>query len=108
MKITRSLIAISLATLLAFTFAPPTRALAAGGLDPLNVNIAGGTMYATAVQPDGKIILGGYFDSVLGVPRNGIARVNADGTLDAGFDPNVSDSGHFAFTFVQSVTVQAN
>lgn len=39
------------------------------------------------VQPDGKILAASDFDSVNGVPRNSIARLNADGTLDTGFDP---------------------
>ena len=60
-----------------------------GRLDQtLNPNILGGTVNATAVQADGKILIGGQFVQVLGVPRNNIARLNADGTLDPGFNPN--------------------
>jgi uncharacterized delta-60 repeat protein len=40
-----------------------------------------------ALQPDGKIIIAGKFDQLNGVPRAKIGRVNADGTLDASFDP---------------------
>ena len=40
-----------------------------------------------AVQPDGHIIVGGSFTNVNGVPRNGIARLNSDGSLDGTFDP---------------------
>ena len=40
-----------------------------------------------AVQPDGKILIGGIFTSVQGAPRSRIARLKADGTLDAAFDP---------------------
>jgi uncharacterized delta-60 repeat protein len=50
----------------------------------------GSGLLAIAVQPDGKILLGGDFNSVLGTPRNRIARLNADGTLDAGFNPNAN------------------
>src|SRR5690606_33198537 len=39
------------------------------------------------VQPDGKILIGGGFTSYDGVPRNGIVRLNSDGSLDASFDP---------------------
>ena len=39
------------------------------------------------VQPDGKILVGGQFTSFNGVSRNGIARLNPDGSLDAGFNP---------------------
>jgi len=37
--------------------------------------------------PDGKIMIGGSFSEYNTVSRNGIARINADGTLDATFDP---------------------
>ena len=47
-----------------------------------------GSFYSIAVQPDGKILIGGFFSSVLGVARNNIARLNPDGTLDMEFDPN--------------------
>ena len=44
---------------------------------------ANGNVYALAVQPDGKIVVGGNFDAIFGQPRRGIARLNADGTLDS-------------------------
>ena len=47
---------------------------------------ANATVHAIAVQRDGKILLGGNFNQVLGVPRNGIARLNPDGTLDDTFN----------------------
>ena len=37
------------------------------------------------LQTDGKIMIGGSFTTVSGVSRNGIARMNADGTLDTTF-----------------------
>ncbi len=60
-----------------------------GQLDTFNANGFGGSaqVLAAAVQPDGKIVIGGSFTSVGGVARNYIARVNADGSLDAGFNP---------------------
>ena len=42
---------------------------------------------AIAVQPDGKILIGGLFNVVAGVPRNGLARLNADGSVDMSFVP---------------------
>ena len=36
---------------------------------------------------DGKILVGGCFRSYNGVARNGIARINPDGTLDMTFNP---------------------
>ncbi|MFZ1220182.1 MAG: delta-60 repeat domain-containing protein, partial [Chthoniobacterales bacterium] len=71
-----------------------------GRLDQtLDLGIVGGSVNATAVQPDGKILIGGSFTSVLGVPRNNIARVNPDGSVDLAFDPNANST-------VYSIAVQ--
>src|SRR5262245_21857506 len=74
---------------------------APGDVDPLDLNLVGGYVNSMAVQPDGKLIIGGGFTSVLGVTRNFIARINADGTLDMGFDPKANGS-------VDGVAVQAD
>ncbi len=50
------------------------------------------SLSSVAVQPDGKILIGGYFNRVSGVARQNLARLNANGTLDAGFTPNVGGS----------------
>ena len=44
-------------------------------------------VYALAVQADGKIVAVGVFSSVNDQARRGVARLNADGTLDPAFDP---------------------
>jgi uncharacterized delta-60 repeat protein len=41
-------------------------------------------------QADGKIIIAGTFTAVHNVTRNRIARLNADGTLDASYNPNAN------------------
>ncbi|HEY3898489.1 MAG TPA: VPAMP-CTERM sorting domain-containing protein [Chthoniobacter sp.] len=41
---------------------------------------------ATATQPNGQIIVGGFFSQVDGVSASNLARLNADGTLDATFN----------------------
>lgn len=46
----------------------------------------------TVVQPDGKIVVTGAFSSIGGVTRNGMARLNPNGTLDTGFNPDVNGS----------------
>jgi uncharacterized delta-60 repeat protein len=51
---------------------------------------ANAAVQALAVQPDGKILLGGAFTSFNGITRNYLARLNADGSLDPGFDPGNS------------------
>lgn len=48
--------------------------------------LLGATIYDIIVQPDGKIIIGGDFGLCDGVPRNKIARLNANGTLDTTFN----------------------
>ncbi len=69
-----------------------------------------GSVAAIALQPDGKIVIGGEFteiakpESVGGVftpalpapSRNHAARLNMDGTLDTGFDPNADLKVHVA------------
>ncbi|MBF9220399.1 T9SS type A sorting domain-containing protein [Hymenobacter ruricola] len=42
---------------------------------------------ALQVQPDGKILVGGQFSTYGGTARSNVARLNPDGTLDAGFVP---------------------
>ncbi len=42
---------------------------------------------ALAIQPDGKVLIGGFFSSFNGVSRNCIARLNANGSLDMTFNP---------------------
>jgi uncharacterized delta-60 repeat protein len=59
-----------------------------GEVEPLNANIVGSIVLATAVQPDGKTLIAGNFTEVLGATRRHLVRINADGTLDAAFDPN--------------------
>ena len=55
----------------------------AGTLDPsFDPNVTATEVFATAVQPDGKILLGGDFTAVSGQPRGNLARLNADGTLE--------------------------
>lgn len=44
---------------------------------------ANGIVFALTVQPDGKIVVGGNFSTVFGLPRRGVARLNTDNTLDA-------------------------
>ena len=72
-------------------------AVAPGKVDPGFNTAANNYAYAFAQQPDGKLVVGGEFTTLqpAGAPspvtRNRIARLNADGTLDA-FDPNASFS----------------
>jgi uncharacterized delta-60 repeat protein len=47
---------------------------------------AGSAVVSLAIQPDGKIVIGGWFFSVRNVTQNRIARLNTDGTLDTEFN----------------------
>ena len=51
---------------------------------------ANATVRAVTLQSDGKVLLGGSFSSVSGQTRNRIARLNADGSLDAGFQSSMT------------------
>lgn len=68
-----------------------TRVLADGGLDPSFDMGTGFNAWVNdlVLQPDGKILVSGSFTEYDGVARNGIARINLDGSLDASFDPGV-------------------
>ncbi len=74
-------------------------------LDPFDPGVSGApnktAVYALAVQLDGKVVLGGNFTNVAGQPRNYIARLNADGTLDTRFNPGTDGP-------VYSLLVQAD
>jgi uncharacterized delta-60 repeat protein len=47
---------------------------------------------AIALQPDGKILIGGDFAGVADVNHSGIARLTPDGSLDRSFDPGAGIS----------------
>lgn len=57
--------------------------------DSFNPGVNGG-VYSLAVQPDGKILVGGYFTAVGGQTRLNLARLNPDGSLDTGFNSGAS------------------
>lgn len=52
-----------------------------------------------AVQPDGKILAGGFFQEIGGYYRNNIARLNPDGSLDNSFVPETNN-------FVYCIAIQ--
>lgn len=64
---------------------------------------ADNSIFQIVVQPDGKIIIVGGFDNYNGTARNGIARLNTDGTLDGSFDPGTGADG-----FIASIAMQAD
>src|SRR5205085_4906047 len=59
-------------------------------LPDLRVSIAG-IVYAMTFQEDGRVIIGGRFNSVNGLARTNIARLNRDGSVDATWSPNAGE-----------------
>jgi uncharacterized delta-60 repeat protein len=51
---------------------------------------ADGPVYSLAIQPDGKVVIGGAFGKFNDVVRPCLARLNPDGTLDTTFNPGAS------------------
>ncbi|MDB6034285.1 MAG: hypothetical protein JWM16_4623 [Verrucomicrobiales bacterium] len=54
---------------------------------------ANGPVYAVAVQPDQKTLIGGDFTGYNAEFRNRIARINVDGSLDLSFNPGTGADG---------------
>jgi uncharacterized delta-60 repeat protein len=69
----------------------------AGGVYPF--------VHSLAVQADGKILVGGLFTTLGGQPRNHLARLNANGIVDSGFNPG---AGGGEYPSVYSLAVQAD
>ena len=86
--------------------APRARGAAVAANDGFNPNVTG-TVGVLAVQANGQIVLGGIFTSLQPngsaspILRSNIARVNADGSLDTGFDPEATGGAVLALA-VQS------
>jgi uncharacterized delta-60 repeat protein len=62
---------------------------------------ANGDVFCTAIQADGKVLVGGNFTMLGGQSRTNIGRLNADGTLDTSFNPGANN-------YVASLAVQTD
>ncbi len=101
-------------TLGSVTSAVAVLTITAAPVNPGSVDVAfwpntgaNNTVFATAEQADGKVLIGGSFTRVNGVPRNCIARLNPDGSLDASFDPGAGVAGITTSTpAVRAIAVQ--
>ena len=58
-----------------------------GSFDPtFNIGLGANERISSCIlQPDGKIVIGGSFTSFNWQPKNGIARLNSDGSIDESF-----------------------
>ncbi|MDQ4040422.1 MAG: delta-60 repeat domain-containing protein, partial [Actinomycetota bacterium] len=64
----------------------------AGATEPFP-EVAGGDVHAAVSDENGGWYIGGTFTAVGGQPHVSLAHVLADGTVDPGFNPAVTDSG---------------
>jgi len=53
---------------------------------------AAGAVRALAIQPDGRVVVGGSFTNFNGAPIKYVVRLNTDGTVDTSFAASTSDS----------------
>ena len=90
-----------------------TRLNADGTLDPAfytNTGMFDNLIYAIALQPDGKILVGGQFTQFDGVTRNRLVRLNADGTEDTAFNNNLGTGFYYSTIYnpgrVRTIYVQ--
>lgn len=72
----------------------------APGQDPSG---SSGRCLSVAIQPDGKILVGGFFTSYNGTSINRIARLNPDGSIDQGFTVGIGSNNA-----VLDIAVQAD
>lgn len=71
----------------------PNQVMAAVGNDIFNPNV-NGTVLNTALQSDGKILVGGSFSQIDGTTRSRLGRLTPDGSLDSMFNPGANDDVH--------------
>jgi uncharacterized delta-60 repeat protein len=77
-----------------------------GSLDSAFATLSGATdfipeIYAIGIQPDGKILAGGFFTSLNGAPHYNLVRLNPDSTIDPTFDPNLGTVGSVRALLIQ-------
>lgn len=63
---------------------------------------ASGNIWTMALQPDGKLIIGGEFQQYNGTARNRIARINTDGSLDTTFSIGTGVNGVVMSLYINS------
>jgi hypothetical protein len=54
--------------------------------------LTSGAVRTMARLGDGSLVIGGYFDSINGVPRSNIAKLRPDGSLDPDWNPSADQS----------------
>ena len=77
-----------------------------GSVDSAFEGLSGATdfvpaIYALATQPDGKILVGGFFSSLNGASRYNFLRLNPDGTVDSTFGVAFGTNGTVRAILIQ-------
>lgn len=82
------------------------RLLADGEIDSTWITSGGGADFdirGMALQPDGKVLIGGIFDLYNGVTANSLVRLDSTGNIDSAFVVGAGPNNE-----VQGITVNAN
>jgi uncharacterized delta-60 repeat protein len=69
-------------------------------------NGANSAVTASAIQPDGKVVVCGIFNMYGAHSRRGIVRINANGTIDTTFNPGTGIGDDLSF--VRDVAIQSD
>ena len=77
-----------------------------GSVDATLFLLPNGAILAIALQPDGKILIGGKFSMIGEVFRSGIARLTPDGRIDPTFSVLVLEAQGFSISEVDAIAVQ--
>lgn len=75
------------------------------GTGVVHLSTGGGGVHSMALQPDGKILIGGIFTTVNGLSRNYIARLLPDGTVE---DTTTFNTGAGPNTYIRAISIQAD
>jgi uncharacterized delta-60 repeat protein len=67
-----------------------------------------GVVDTIGIQSDGRIIIGGSFNTVGGAPHKFIARLNSNGSLDDSFNPGKALEAYINFFGIESIAVQSD
>jgi uncharacterized delta-60 repeat protein len=90
------------------------RLTATGEIDPgfhasiARTNDANADLSGVSLEPSGRMIIFGNFHRVNGMVRTGIARLNSDGSLDPGYQPNLAHPFDPSLVWVYAATFQAD
>ncbi len=69
---------------------------------------ANNTVLASAIQTDGKIVIGGRFTDYNGNARNGVVRLNSNGTIDTTFSIGIGFGNAGGYFAVNALAIQSD